>query len=94
MGADGSITAFTGKVEAGQGTRTALSLLVAEELAVAAGMVRLTMADTDVSPFDLGTFGSRSMPHAAPPLRTAAAAAFRILTERPQRPVRAGRPAT
>jgi isoquinoline 1-oxidoreductase len=81
VGADGSVTAFTGKVEAGQGTRTALALLVAEELAVPAGMVRLAMADTDVSPFDLGTFGSRSMPHAAPPLRTAAAAAFRLLTE-------------
>ena len=81
IGADGSITAFTGKVEAGQGTRTALALLVAEELAVPAGLVRLAMADTDVSPFDLGTFGSRSMPHAAPPLRTAAAAAFRLLTE-------------
>jgi len=81
VGADGSITAFTGKVEAGQGTRTALALLVAEELAVPPGAVRLAMADTDVSPFDLGTFGSRSMPHAAPPLRTAAAAAFRLLTE-------------
>ncbi len=81
VGADGSITAFTGKVEAGQGTRTALALLVAEELAVPAGLVRLAMADTDVSPFDLGTFGSRSMPHAAPPLRTAAAAAFRLLIE-------------
>jgi len=81
VGADGSITAFTGKVEAGQGTRTALALLVAEELAVPASRVRLAMADTDVSPFDLGTFGSRAMPHAAPPLRTAAAAAFRLLTE-------------
>ena len=81
IGANGIITAFTGKVEAGQGTRTALSLLVAEELAVPPGMVQMTMADTNVSPFDLGTFGSRGMPHAAPPLRTAAAAAFRILTE-------------
>ena len=78
VGADGSITAFTGKVEAGQGTRTALALLVAEELAVPPSRVRLAMADTDVSPFDLGTFGSRGMPHAAPPLRTAAAAAFRL----------------
>jgi nicotinate dehydrogenase subunit B len=81
VGADGSITAFTGKVEAGQGTRTALALLVAEELAVPPDLVALAMADTDVSPFDLGTFGSRSMPHAAPPLRTAAAAAFRVLTQ-------------
>jgi aerobic-type carbon monoxide dehydrogenase small subunit (CoxS/CutS family) len=69
VGADGLITAFTGKVEAGQGTRTALAMLVGEELAVTPGTVRLTMADTDTSPFDLGTFGSRSMPIAAPPLR-------------------------
>lgn len=81
VSADGTITAFTGKVEAGQGTRTALALLVGEELAVPPGTVRLAMADTDTSPFDLGTFGSRSMPIAAPPLRTAAAAAFRLLRE-------------
>jgi nicotinate dehydrogenase subunit B len=81
IGADGVITAFTGKVEAGQGTRTALSLLVAEELAVPADTIRLVMADTDTSPFDFGTFGSRSMPHAAPPLRAAAAAAMRALTQ-------------
>jgi nicotinate dehydrogenase subunit B len=81
VGGDGAITAFTGKVDAGQGTRTALGLLVAEELAVPPGRVRVTMADTDVSPFDLGTFGSRSMPHAAPPLRAAASCASRLLRE-------------
>jgi nicotinate dehydrogenase subunit B len=79
VGTDGSITAYTGKVEEGQGTRTALSLLVADELSVSPGAVRLVMADTTISPFDLGTFGSRSMPHAAPPLRAAAAGAFRLL---------------
>jgi nicotinate dehydrogenase subunit B len=79
VGADGSVTAFTGKVEAGQGTRTALGLLVAEELAVPADSVRVVMGNTDVSPFDLGTFGSRSMPFAAPPLRAAAAAARELL---------------
>jgi nicotinate dehydrogenase subunit B len=81
VGADGSVTAFTGKVEAGQGTRTALGLLVAEELAVPSGSVRVVMGNTDVSPFDLGTFGSRSMPFAAPPLRAAAAAARETLRE-------------
>ncbi|HEX4063483.1 MAG TPA: molybdopterin cofactor-binding domain-containing protein [Streptosporangiaceae bacterium] len=81
IGADDTVTAFTGKVEAGQGTRTALALLVSEELALPPGWVRVTMADTDISPFDAGTFGSRSMPHAAPPLRAAAAAAFRLLKE-------------
>ena len=81
VGADGAITAFTGKVEAGQGTRTALALLVAEELAVAPASVRLVMGRTDVSPFDMGSFGSRSMPYAAPPLRAAAAAARESLRE-------------
>jgi nicotinate dehydrogenase subunit B len=81
VGADGTVTAFTGKVEAGQGTRTALALLVAEELALPAAAVRLVMGNTDISPFDLGTFGSRSMPYAAPPLRAAAAAAGRMLRD-------------
>ncbi|HEX3922519.1 MAG TPA: molybdopterin cofactor-binding domain-containing protein [Streptosporangiaceae bacterium] len=81
VGADGAVTAFTGKVEAGQGTRTALGLLVAEELAVPPASVRVIMGHTDVSPFDLGTFGSRSMPFAAPPLRAAAAAARETLRE-------------
>ena len=81
VGADGSVTAFTGKVEAGQGTRTALGTLVAEELAVPPASVRVVMGNTDVSPFDLGTFGSRSMPFAAPPLRAAAAAAREALRE-------------
>jgi nicotinate dehydrogenase subunit B len=81
VGADGSVTAFTGKVEAGQGTRTALGQLVAEELAVPPARVRVVMGNTDLSPFDLGTFGSRSMPFAAPPLRAAAAAAREALRD-------------
>jgi CO/xanthine dehydrogenase Mo-binding subunit/aerobic-type carbon monoxide dehydrogenase small subunit (CoxS/CutS family) len=81
VGADGSVTAFTGKVEAGQGTRTALRLLVAEELAVPPGSVSVVMGSTDVSPFDMGTFGSRSMPYAAPPLRAAAAGAREVLRQ-------------
>lgn len=81
VGPDGMVTAFTGKVEAGQGTRGALSLLVAEELRMPPGAVRVLMGHTGVSPFDLGTFGSRSMPDAAPLLCRAAAAARRVLRE-------------
>ena len=81
VGADAVVTAFTGKVEAGQGTRTALALVVAEELGVPAESVRVVMGDTSVSPFDVGTFASRSMPYAAPPLRAAAAASARLLRE-------------
>lgn len=81
VGEDGAVRAFTGKVEVGQGTRTALSLLVAEELGIAPAAVDLTMGDTDVCPWDMGTFGSRSMPDAGEHLRATAAAARRVLRE-------------
>jgi isoquinoline 1-oxidoreductase len=81
VGASGRVTAGIGKVEGGQGTRTALALLIAEELGVPLGSVRLVMGDTAVSPFDMGTFGSRSIPDAAPSVRAAAAAARESLRE-------------
>jgi isoquinoline 1-oxidoreductase len=81
VGAGGAVTAFSGKVEGGQGTRTALAMLVAEELGVPVGGVAVVMGDTGVVPYDAGTFGSRSMPLATPALRTAAAAARRLLTQ-------------
>ena len=45
------------------------------------GSVTIAMGDTSTSPFDLGTFGSRAMPYATPPLRAAAAGARRLLME-------------
>jgi CO/xanthine dehydrogenase Mo-binding subunit/aerobic-type carbon monoxide dehydrogenase small subunit (CoxS/CutS family) len=84
--ADGVVTAFTGKVDVGQGNRTALSQLVAAELRVELDAVRLVMADTDLCPYDRGTFGSRSMADAGPLLRAAAAAARRSLEEHPLEP--------
>jgi isoquinoline 1-oxidoreductase len=83
VAADGAVTAFTGKVDVGQDNRTALSLLVAAELGVPVESVRLVMGDTDLCPYDEGTFGSRSMPDAGPLLRAAAAAARRSLEQRP-----------
>ena len=82
VAADGAVTAFTGKVDVGQDNTTALSLLVAAELEVPFDSVRLVMGDTDVCPYDEGTFGSRSMPDAGPLLRAAAAAARRSLDGR------------
>jgi isoquinoline 1-oxidoreductase len=79
VGADGTVTAFTGKVDVGQDNRTALSLRVAEELRVSLAAVRLVMGDTDVCPFDVGTFGSRSMPDAGELLRQVAASARECL---------------
>jgi len=76
---DGAITVFTGKVEVGQNTRTTLTQSVADELHVPISSVQLVMGDTDVVPFDMGTFGSRSTPTMAPQLRKAAAAAREML---------------
>ncbi len=73
--AAGIVTAFTGKVEVGQGTRRALRMIVAEEMEIPLDTVRLVMGDTDLCPFDIGTFGSLSMATAATDLQRAAAAA-------------------
>ncbi len=78
---DGRITAFTGKTEMGQNIRTSLAQAVAEELRVPVAMVRLTMADTELTPFDMGTFGSRTTPTMAPQLHKAAAAAREMLLD-------------
>jgi isoquinoline 1-oxidoreductase len=75
----GEVTAFTGKVEVGQNTRTTLTQSVADELHVPVGSVHLVMGDTDLTPFDAGTFGSRSTPTMVPQLRKAAAAAREML---------------
>ncbi|MGA2321853.1 MAG: molybdopterin cofactor-binding domain-containing protein [Solirubrobacteraceae bacterium] len=75
VGADGSVTAFTGKVDIGQDNRTALSMIVADELRLSPDAIRLVMGDTDLCPFDPGTFGSRSLPDAGQDLRVCAASA-------------------
>ena len=79
----GVVTAFTGKVDVGQDNQTAFRLLVAEELRADPADVRVVQGDTDVCPYDLGTFGSRSMPDAGEALRRAAAGARQILASRP-----------
>ena len=76
---DAKVTAFTGKVDVGQDNCTALRLLVAEELHVPLANVRLAMGDTDLCPYDMGTFGSRSMPDAGHALAQVAAYARTLL---------------
>jgi len=75
IGENGEITAFTGKVEVGQNIRTSLSQAVAEELRVPLRWVRLVMGDTQLVPFDMGTFGSRTTPVMNLQLRRVSAAA-------------------
>ncbi|MCW1885917.1 molybdopterin-dependent oxidoreductase [Luteolibacter flavescens] len=74
IGEDGIIQVYTGKTEVGQNIRTSLAQAVAEELETPISSIRMVMADTDLVPYDAGTFGSRSTPDMALHLRKAAAA--------------------
>ncbi len=81
IGEDGTVTVFTGKVELGQNIRTSLTQAVAEELHAPIDSIRLVMADTDLTPWDAGTFGSQTTPTMAPQIRRAAAAAREALLD-------------
>jgi CO/xanthine dehydrogenase Mo-binding subunit len=61
MNADGSVVLLTGTVEVGQGARTALSQVVAEELGIPFAAVTVAQLDTDVTPYDVNTNASSSM---------------------------------
>jgi CO/xanthine dehydrogenase Mo-binding subunit len=82
IGEDGQVTIFTGKVEVGQGSRTELTQVAAEELRIPPDRIRMVMADTDLVPDDGGTSGSRTTPSTVPQVRRAAAAAREMLLER------------
>jgi nicotinate dehydrogenase subunit B len=81
IGEDGQITVYTGKAEVGQNIRTSLTQVVAEELHVVPSSIRMVMADTQLTPFDMGTFGSRTTPDMSRRLRRTAAAAREILID-------------
>ena len=78
---DGSITAFSGKVELGTGTRTALSQIVAEELDVPFERIHLVMGDTAQTPDEGITAGSMTINSSGDALRQASAEARRILLD-------------
>src|SRR5205814_1563457 len=79
VGEDGVVTGFTGKAEVGQNIRTSISQTLADELRVPFEDVRLVMADTSLTPFDAGTFGSRTTPTMTPQFRRVAEAARNLL---------------
>jgi isoquinoline 1-oxidoreductase len=81
IGEDGTVTAYTGKVEVGQNARTSLTQAVAEELHVPVASIRMIMGDTTQTPFDMGTFGSQTTPQMWPQMRKAAASAREMLVD-------------
>jgi nicotinate dehydrogenase subunit B len=76
---DGTITCFTGKIEMGQGIITSLAMEMAEELNVPFEKVKMVMGDTDLCPYDQGTWGSMSTRSFGPRMRAAAAEAREVL---------------
>jgi len=69
---DGSATLYCGTVDMGQGSDTAMAQMVGEVLNLPAESVRVVPRDTDVTPYDMGTLGSRSLFHMGHAVRLAA----------------------
>jgi len=58
LGRDGAVNVLTGAADIGQGAETVIGQIVAEELGVLLEDIRVTAADTGITPLDPGTFGS------------------------------------
>jgi len=78
---DGTVSCFTGKIEMGQGVITSLAQMMADELNVPIGKVKMVMGDTDLCPYDAGTWGSQTTQTFGPAMRAAAAEARGVLVD-------------
>jgi isoquinoline 1-oxidoreductase len=79
IGEDGTVTCLTGKIEMGQGIITSLPQMMADELNVPLGSVKMVLGDTDLCPYDQGTWGSLSTRVFGVSMRKAAAEAKAVL---------------
>jgi nicotinate dehydrogenase subunit B len=78
---NGKVTVFSGKIEMGQGVMTSLAQMAAEDLGVALDSIHMIMGDTDLCPWDMGTFGSMTTRFFGPAVRAAAAQARLVLMQ-------------
>jgi nicotinate dehydrogenase subunit B len=81
IGEDGRVSCYTGKIEMGQGVVTSLGQMLADEMDIPVESVVMVMGDTDLCPWDMGTFGSMSTRFFGPALRNAGAEARLVLLE-------------
>ena len=81
IGPDGRVSCYTGKIEMGQGAITSLAQELADELDTPLESVDMVMGDTDLCPWDMGTFGSRTTRFFGPALRAAGAEARDVLRD-------------
>jgi nicotinate dehydrogenase subunit B len=79
VGEDGFVTLYTGKIEMGQGIITSLPMEMADELGVPLEKVKIVMGDTDLCPWDAGTYGSQSTQSYGQSMRAAAVEARAVL---------------
>ncbi len=81
VNADGSVTAFFGKMDMGQGVFVAIGQIVAEELDVPFKSVKVLMGDTATSVNQGGASGSTGIQDGGKQMRVAAAEARRVLVD-------------
>jgi CO/xanthine dehydrogenase Mo-binding subunit len=81
VNADGSCTVYTSCVDMGQGSDTALAQIAAEVLQIPTEAVTVVHSDTEVTPFDMATLGSRSLFHSGNAVKLAAEEALKKLSE-------------
>ena len=81
LGRDGAVNVLSGAADIGQGAETVISQIVAEELGVSLEDIRITAADTGITPLDPGTFGSGVTVRAGNAARLAAMSARNKLFE-------------
>src|SRR3954464_2128295 len=79
INADGSCTVYTSCVDMGQGSDTAMAQIAGEVLHIPTEEVTVVHSDTDVTPFDMATLGSRSLFHSGNAVKLAAEDAKRQL---------------
>ena len=72
VAADGSCTLYCSTVDMGQGSDTAMAQIAAEVLDLTIERITLVHPDTDVTPYDMGTLGSRSTFHMGNAVKRAA----------------------
>jgi CO/xanthine dehydrogenase Mo-binding subunit len=79
--ADGAVQLFIGATDVGGGTGTSLAQIVAEELALPLTVIGVVIADTELTPFDHGTYSSRVTPYVGAAVKLAASDARRQTLE-------------
>jgi CO/xanthine dehydrogenase Mo-binding subunit len=81
VNADGSSIVYCSTADMGQGSDTAMAQIAGEVLNMAAESITVVHSDTDVTPYDMATLGSRSLFHMGNAVKLAAEDALKKLQQ-------------